>query len=171
MCTHAGFVLVTFVLSLGVVRSGSPPDVPLGPKLLTITPAGFVDVSWAGQKASLRKGQRLGVWTLMAVVSSPGKSAIAVFEDFTQRKGHILFVDQRGVQVDLPKSLEPSFVDPSGLYRGHSFQEVMSSDHDLLGEEILAKAGDPDYDEVAACFPPISKMKTFTFVGTHDNLA
>jgi hypothetical protein len=169
-CTHAGFALVTFVLSLGVARSGAPPDVPLGPKSLTITPAGFVEASWAGQKARLRKGQRLGVWTLMAVVSSPGKSAIAVFEDFTQKKGHILFVDQRGVQVDLPKSLEPSFADQSGLYRGHSFQEVMSSDHDLLGEEILAKAGDPDYDEVAACFPPISKMKTFTFVGTHDNL-
>ncbi|MGA2987782.1 MAG: hypothetical protein ABSG32_28670 [Terriglobia bacterium] len=170
MCAYAGFALVTFVLSLGVARSAPPPDAPVGPKLLAITSAGVVEVSWVGQKASLRKGQRLGVWTLMAVVSSPRKSAIAVFEDFTQKKGHILFVDQRGVQVDLPKSLEPSFADPSGLYRGHSFQEVMGSDHDLLGEEILAKAGDPDYDEVAACFPPISKMKTYTFVGTHDNM-
>jgi hypothetical protein len=170
MCAYAGFALVTFVLSLGVARSAPPPDAPVGPKLLAITSTGVVEVSWVGQKASLRKGQRLGVWTLMAVVSSPRKSAIAVFEDFTQKKGHILFVDQRGVQVDLPKSLEPSFADPSGLYRGHSFQEVMGSDHDLLGEEILAKAGDPDYDEVAACFPPISKMKTYTFVGTHDNM-
>jgi len=167
---YARCAAITFILSLGVARSASPPDAPTGPKLLSINPVGVVEVSWEGHQSSLRKGQRLGIWTLMAIVSPPGKSAVTVFEDFTQKQGHILFVDERGMRVDLPKSLEPSFADPSSLYRGHSFEEVMRSDHDLLGEEILAKAGDPDYDEVAACFPPISKMKTYTFVGTHDNL-
>ena len=167
---QARYAVITFILSVAAARSASPPEATTGPKLLNINPAGVVEVSWEGRQASLRKGQRLGPWTLMAVVAPPGKSAVAAFEDFTQKKGHILFVDQRGVQVDLPKSLEPSFADPSGLYRGHSFAEVAKSEHDLLGDEILAKAGDPGYDEVAACLPPISKMKTYTFVGTHDNL-
>jgi hypothetical protein len=169
-CACVVFVLVAFILSLKIARSASLPQASVGPKVLTITTAGSVEVSWEGQKASLRKGQRLGVWTLMAVVSATRKSRFAVFEDFTQRKGHILFVDLQGVQVDLPKSLEPTFAEPSGLYHGHSLEEVRNSDRDLLGEEILAKVGDPDYNEVAACFPPISKMSTYTFVGTHDNL-
>jgi hypothetical protein len=137
---------------------------------LAITSDGAIEVSWEGQKASLRKGQRLGVWTLMAVVPATQKAGFAVFEDFTQKKGNILIVDLQGVRVDLPKSLEPTFAEPSSLYRGHSLQEVKNSDRDLLGEEILAKGGDPDYNEVAACFPPISNMKTYTFVGTQDNL-
>ncbi len=94
----------------------------------------------------------------------------AVLENFTQQRGHLLFVDAAGVKIDLPKSLEPTFADPSTLYRGHTLQEVMNSAHDLLGDEILAKSGDPQYDEVAACFPPITKMRTYTFVGTHESI-
>ena len=54
--------------------------------------------------------------------------------------------------------------------RGHRLEEVFNSERDLLGEEILAKPGDPDYADVAACVPPISKMYTYSFVGTHDCL-
>ena len=169
-CALVVLILVTFMFLPRAARSASPPDAPAGPKLLAISSAGVVEVSWEGQKASLRKGQRVGVWTLMAVVPPTRKPGSAVFEDFTGQKGHILVVDLQGVQVDLPKSLEPTFADPSSLYHGHTLQEVKSSQRDLLGEEILSKAGDPDYNEVAACFPPISNMKTYTFVGTHDNL-
>ena len=161
--------VITFILALGAARSAPPADTPTSRKLLNVNHAGAVEVSWEGQQATLRKGQRLGAWTLMAILSPPGKPAIAVFEDFTQKKGHILFVDRQGVQVDLPKSLEPTSADPSTLYRGHSFEEVLKSDHDLLGDEILGNSGDPDYDAVAACLPPISKMKPYTFLGTHDN--
>ncbi len=167
ICECVGFALVAFSFSLGVARSASPPGVP---KLLTMTSAGVVEVSWEGQKASLRKGQQVGVWTLMAVVPPTRKSGLAVFENFTEKKGHILYVDLQGVQLDLPKSLEPTFAEASGLYHGHTLEQIKNSDRDLLGEEILAQGGDPDYNEVAACFPPISKMKTYTFVGTHDNL-
>jgi hypothetical protein len=99
----------------------------------------------------------------------PG-SRLAVFEDFSQTNGHLLFVDTKGVKLDLPKSGEPTRADPKSLYRGHSLEEVFRSERDLLGEEILAKPGDPDYAEVAACFPPISKTYTYTFVGTRDCL-
>ena len=72
--------------------------------------------------------------------------------------------------MDLPKSSEPTWADPKTLYRGHRLEEVFNSERDLLGEEILAKPGDPDYAEVAACVPPISKMYTYSFVGTHECL-
>jgi hypothetical protein len=99
-----------------------------------------------------------------------GKPSSVVFENFKDQMGHMLFVDTRGAFADLAKSLEPTFANPASLYRGHTLKEVMESDHDLLGGEILAKPGDPEYDEVAACFPPLTKMRTYTFVGTHETI-
>jgi hypothetical protein len=104
----------------------------------------------------------------MAVIGSVPANGLAVFEDFTQTKGRLVFTGPGGQGFELPKSLEPTFADPATLYRRHKLQEVFSSDRDLLAEEILAGSADPDYDEVAACFPPISKMHVYTFVGTHD---
>src|SRR5262249_55124600 len=109
-----------------------------------------------------------GDWTLMAVVEDGPKHKLAILEDFSQKKGHLLFVDEKGVQLDLAKSLEPTFADSASLYRGHRLEEVFNSDRDLLADELLAKPGDPDFTEVAACFPPISKMHVYTFVGTPD---
>jgi hypothetical protein len=93
---------------------------------------------------------------------------MAVFEDFTQTNGHMVITGAGAKGVDLPKSLEPTFAEPSKLYFGHSLQEVFSSEHDLLAEEVLAKPTDPNFEEIAACIPPISKMHVYTFVGTHD---
>ena len=141
-----------------------------GPKVTHISSDGSVVVSWAGKEVRLEQSQRLGNWSLMAVVRDPSKHRLAVFEDFTQPNGPLLFVDEEGVKVDLPKSLEPTWTDPKSLYHGHSLEEVLNSERDLLGEEMLAQAGDPEYTNVAACFPPISKMYTYTFVGTHECL-
>ena len=141
-----------------------------GPKVTRISSEGPMVVSWAGKEVRLERGQRVGNWSLMAVVRAPSNHRLAVFEDFTQPNGRLLFVDEEGVKVDLPKSLEPTWADPKSLYRGHSLEEVVKSERDLLGEEVLAQAGDPEYTNVAACFPPISKMYTYTFVGTHECL-
>jgi hypothetical protein len=130
----------------------------------------MVTADWGGKEARIETGQQVGKWSLMAVARGVPDSQLAVFEDFSQTNGHLLFVDAKGVRLVLPKSSEPTRADPKSLYRGHSLEEVFRSERDLLGEEILAKPGDPDYTEVAACFPPISKMYTYTFVGTHDCL-
>jgi hypothetical protein len=83
----------------------------------------------------------------------------------------MLFVDAQGIQIDLPKTLEPTFAEPSTLYRGHTLDDVMASARDLLGNEILSQPGDPEYDEVARCFPPIRNARNaYTFVGTHDTI-
>jgi len=139
-----------------------------GPKVVSISRSKAVTAVWGAKETRIEIGQQVGQWTLMAVVRGMAGHELAVFEDFTQMNGRMLFVDAKGVKLDLPKSSEPTRADPKSLYRGHSLDEVFKSERDLLGEEILAKPSDPDYAEVAACFPPISKMYTCTFVGTHD---
>jgi len=162
--------LIALLCPPAFAKAARTPDTTLELQIHSIrVSASQVDVSSAGQRVVLTKGKRIGPWTLMAVFSAGAQQPVAVFEDFTQRKGRILFAGLQGVKADLPKSLEPTFAEPAGLYRGHSFEEVKNGPRDILGEEILAKPGDPNYDEIAACFPPISNMKTYTFVGTHDN--
>jgi hypothetical protein len=139
-----------------------------GPKVTRIPSDGSVVAAWGGNEVHLQKGEQLGNWSLMAVIRAPSKHPLAVFEDFTQPNGSLLFVDQDGVKVALPKSLEPTWADPKSLYHGHRLEEVFNSEGDLLGEEMLAQAGDPEYTNVAACFAPISKMYTCTFVGTRE---
>lgn len=130
---------------------------------------GEVRVNWQGQSSVVKKGQTAGPWTLMAVPgTAQGRSA--VFEDFTQKTGHILIVQPGRVMKDLPKSLEPAFAEPSTLYHGHTLNEVVNSESDLLGGEVLSRPGDPDYDDIARAIPPISKMTTYSFVGTHESL-
>ena len=138
------------------------------PKVISISRSGMVTADWEGKETRVETGQSMGQWSLMAVVRGVPAGRLAVFEDFSQTNGRVLFVDTNGVELDLSKSSEPTRADPKSLYRGHSLEEVFQSERDLLGEEILAKPGDPDYAEVAACIPPISKMYTYTFVGTHD---
>ncbi|MFO1477761.1 MAG: hypothetical protein U1F98_14060 [Verrucomicrobiota bacterium] len=124
-------------------------------------------ISPGGQTNRLNYGEQTGPWTLMAVIGKE-PARLAVFEDFSQTNGHLLFVGAGGVKLDLSKTAEPTWADPAGLYRGHTLEDVFKSEHDLLGDEILARPGDPDYAEVAACVPPISKTFTETFVGTPE---
>ena len=140
-------------------------------KLLGVSPSGVATLSVAGQRYTIHERERAGAWTFMGLVCSRRNRQVrySVLEDFSQQRGHIRFVDANGIQFDFPKSLEPTFVEPSTLYHGHSLKEVMNSNRDLLGEEILSQPGDPLYDEVAACLPPITKLRTYTFVGTHEN--
>src|SRR5262249_9807656 len=77
-----------------------------------------------------------------------------------------VFVRADGSKITFPKSLEPTWADPKSLYRRHTLEEVFNSDPDLLGEEILKLPGDPQFAEVAACFPPIATMHVYSSVGT-----
>jgi hypothetical protein len=147
--------------------AGAGPDAP---KVISISGSRMVTADWGGKETRIETGRSVGKWSLMGVVRGAPSGQLAVFEDFSQTNGHLLFVDTKGVKLDSPKSSEPTCADLKSLYRGHSLEEVFQSERDLLGDEILAQPRDPDYAEVAACFPPISKMYTYTFVGTHDCL-
>lgn len=130
-----------------------------------------VEVSSGGQHARLQPGDRIGTWTLMAI-SPTGASRHAVLEDFTRKDGDIVFVDGSGVTLELGKSLESTTADPQQLYLGHTKAQTLASAPDLLGNAILAKAGDPTYDEIAPVFAPITKViaDTYAFTGTPDTI-
>ena len=163
---HLALAVATGFLTLPC--SALADAAPDAPKVTSISGSGMVVADWGGKESRIETGQSVGKWSLMAVVRGAPGDRLAVFEDFSQTNGHLLFVDAKGVKLNLPKSSEPTRADPKSLYRGHSLDEVFKSERDLLGDEILAQPRDPDYAEVAACFPPISKMYTSTFVGTHD---
>lgn len=149
------------LLVLASVRAESPP-----PRVVGIRGGQVEGMTPEGQRVTVQTGQTLGPWTLMAVTREGGCGEVAVWEDFTDWRGPMLIVDAAGVRSVFPKSLEPTFADPPKLYRGHSLAEVLGSDRDLLGEELLARPGDPDFATVAACLPPIAKMHVYSFVGT-----
>jgi hypothetical protein len=102
----------------------------------------------------------------MAVIQGD-REPIAVFEDLEDRKGSIVFMTQEGVCLTLPKSLEPTKVPEESLYRGRTIDEITGNKRDILAEEILAEEGDPTFEKVAACLPP---LKYCTFVGTRHSI-
>jgi hypothetical protein len=160
------FVLLPARAALGAAEAnGSSPDL----KVVRFSD-GSVEVSTGKQSQTLRVGKRTGDWTLMEVIQdrAPQRS-YAVLEDWAHPNGHMIFVDAHGVFLDLPKASEPTNADPSTILRGHTPEQINQSAADLLGNEILALPGDPEYDEVARVFPPIRKIKTYSFVGTPDN--
>lgn len=100
----------------------------------------------------------------MAVVDG-----FALLEDFTRIDGSLLVLSDKAGPQELRKSAEPTWPDTNDLYLGHTLEEVLEAHHDLLGSEILASPGDPDYGQVAACLPRIRRMETFSFVGAAGN--
>src|SRR5690348_14824251 len=110
---------------------------PRAPEVHSISQKGIVAVSCEGETGTLKAGERIGRWTLMAVTGASTRQPSAVFEDFSQQRGEIVFVGADGKKIELPKSLEQTSVDPKSLYRGHTLKEVFDSDRDLLGDEVL----------------------------------
>ena len=76
----------------------------------------------------------------------------------------------------MQKRLESTYADESSCYRGHAKEEIIASPADILGKEILSTGEDPDFDAIAACFPPIRDSKygteegIHTFVGTREGV-
>ena len=64
-----------------------------GPKVISISGSGMVTADWGGKATRIERGQAVGQWTLMAVVRGVPDGQLAVFEDFSQTNGHLLFVD------------------------------------------------------------------------------
>src|ERR1043166_7605504 len=115
-----------------------------------------------GTGATLHIGEHLGDWTLMQVIKTRTHPYVqyAVLEDFVEQDGRLIFADSGGAKLALAKSSEPTSADPAKLYFGHSFDAILGSPTDLLGTEILAKSGDPEYEDLVAAFPPVRNMST-----------
>lgn len=157
----------TLCLSLGIVCAGRTVMAgEAAPPRLSAVEENSVSILAEGHKVRLLPGEHAGQWTFMGVTSGHAGKLQAVFEDFSSMTGCLVVVDESGDRHEFPKSLEPTFADPKTLYRGHTFDEVKASDQDLLGREILAEPGDPSFAAVAGALAPITKMVTYSFVGT-----
>jgi len=116
--------------------------------------------------------QRVGNWSMMAVVQLPaGDSAagtVAVFEDLVSPKGSIEYVGvgKQGALLTLPKSLEPTSVPAGTLFRGKTLDEIAKTESDFLATDLLAGSADSSYDAVAAALPP---LRVPSFVGTRHS--
>ena len=75
----------------------------------------------------------------MAVCNVGSGRRLAAFEDFSQFKGEIPFIGDKGEEVKLPKSLEPTYAEPGTLCRGHSLEEVFRSER---GNKSTSVQGD-----------------------------
>ena len=138
-------------------------------RLLRVPNTSTAEISLSGQTCVAHIGDRCGPWTLMELIADPSHPK-AILEDFTSQAGHLLFIDTRGITLDLPKSLESTATDPAKLYLGHKLQRIIDSPSDMLADEILSRPGDPSYDDIAAVFPPIRRMPTYSFVGTNATM-
>jgi len=161
VCFDISLVLV--FLSAGAVASES------NIKVLRFVNGTSAEISVSGHASAVRVGETIGEWTLMELSRIESGSEFAVLEDFTSQTGHLLVIDREGVRLDMPKSAE-STSDSSRLYLGHTLAEIKNSSTDLLGDEILSRPGDPDYDEIAGVLPPIRRMPTYSFVGMPDTM-
>jgi hypothetical protein len=112
---------------------------------------------------TVRRGENAGDWTLVETAKG-----FAVLEDFAHREGDMVFADAEGAWQVFPKTAE--FTGAKGSFLGHSKEAVFASPVDLLGSQILARAGDPDYEEIATAFPPIRQvwLDTYNWIGTPE---
>ncbi len=124
-------------------------------------------------------GESVGGWTLMAMFERNGEP-VAAFEQLSRQDGAIAFVTAAGLLRACAKTLEPTTEGEAALkrhgiaswYRGHDKAEVLPDRKDVMRGELLAAGRDPDWAEVAACYPPVrdaffeGHRRPHTFVGT-----
>lgn len=140
-------------------------------QLVKIEESVIVKDPQTGESRLLRRHEKVGPYTLMAVLRLEHGQDIAVFENLQDNNGPILYVGEEGVLFELEKTLVPTRVPEGSCYRGHSKEEILESDEDILAQEILSEGGDPSYEEVAACLPPIRHVRgPHTFVGSRESV-
>ena len=108
-------------------------------------------------------GEAVGDWTLVETAAY-----FAILEDFAHREGDMVFADADGLWHVFPKTAE--FSGAKGSFLGHTREDVYASPTDLLGNQILSRPGDPNYDEIATAFPPIRNiwLETYNWIGTPE---
>ncbi len=154
--------LLLAVLLAGTSFAAEPP------RLVRVIDAASAEFRVDQRPVTLRRLDPVGEWTLMEVL--PGTHPAVVLETFGD-DARMVFVDARGVIIDLPKTAEATSGAPGTLYLGHPLEQLRDSPTDLLGAQLLAMQGDPSYIRIAGIFPPIRRVRAniYSFVGTPGN--
>jgi hypothetical protein len=86
--------------------------------------------------STLKIDQRMGPWTLMAVLHNDGEE-MAVFENLEDRVGPIVYAQPGAVHFVLAKSLETTSVPENTLYHGRTLEEIVTLPASLKGRILL----------------------------------
>jgi len=110
-----------------------------------------------GSKLKLSKGEALEGWRV-AWLGKVLEKKVGLLEKNSIDSGAylILFEDKEGYYIPKPEFGKFDINEDNIFYRGHSFEEVLASGKDILGEEILSE-GEPSYENIVNVLPPIEK--------------
>ncbi len=124
----------------------------------------------------IEKYENYRKWTLMDVIVGDNQESIAIFENHEDDRGSIVYMNEKKVLGVLTKSLESTKTAKEFSHCEQTFKEIQANAQDFLAEQILAEKGDPCYERVANCLPPIGRIENWrtgeehiiTFVGSQS---
>ncbi len=101
------FAFLFMFLSFGKSVLGSP-GANTEIRLIYLTADKSAELLIDGKQVTLQKGECAGAWTLVEILPYLSAHQLAqtcvVLEDYSHINGHLLFVNSKGIQLDLPKS-------------------------------------------------------------------
>jgi len=120
-------------------------------------------LEWPDKSAkALSVGDRYRELELVAVIPQP--APMAVLEQDFPRWGILAYVGTNGTVATLRKAIGSLDKLPSAkAFPPEYFDRILKAREDMLGQQVLARGDDPDYEAVAALLPP---LQTYTFLGT-----
>lgn len=111
---------------------------------------------------TLRVGDRYREWELVAVIAQA--APLAVLERDFPRWGVLAYVGTNGPIATMRKAIgRLDNLPHEKAFPPQYFERILNAQEDVLGQEVLAKGGEPSYEAVAPLLPP---LQTYTFLGT-----
>jgi len=132
------------------------------PRLVELHPDGAV-LEWQGEPShALRVGERFREWELVAVIAQA--TPLAVLERDFPRWGVLAYVGTKGPVATMRKAVgRLDNLPHEKAFPPNYFDRILSAQEDMLGQEVIAKGGEPSYEPLAGLLPP---LLTYSFLGT-----
>ena len=132
------------------------------PRLVELHPDGAV-LEWHGELShALRVGERYREWELVAVIAQ--NTPLAVLERDFPRWGVVVYVGTKGPVATMRKAVgRLDNLQVEKVFPPDYFDRILSAQEDLLGQEVIAKGGEPSYELLAGLLPP---LLTYSLLGT-----
>jgi hypothetical protein len=117
-----------------------------------------VDATVNGERRTLKIGQSIKGWKLLAILPWHNGLPTAVFEKHVTHRGAIVFINEEREVARIPKQIgDLSKIGPRGTNSPHGMKFIRPTKFvpgpDTLGQYILGSSEDPSYENVAALGP------------------
>jgi hypothetical protein len=132
------------------------------PRLVELRPEGAV-LEWQGERSrALRVGESYLGWELVAVIAQA--APLAVLERDFPRWGVLAYVGKKGPVATMRKAVgRLDNLQHEKAFPPNYFDRILSAQEDILGQEVIAKGGEPSYESLVGLLPP---LLTYSFLGT-----